>query len=176
MLFIYKLQRSLQSTKLGLIPALSGIGVLSHKLLLLNHLPVSSFFLFPFQALHEKMNNNLREDPGTVEWKREEANGSSTIVPSESGTIMNRAFFKAWSFLKKAWELGVDDPRKVIHCLKVGAALTIVSLFYYMRPLYEGLGGTSMWAIMTVVVIFEYTVGKDQQMPKCFKHLKERTC
>ncbi|XP_058203686.1 aluminum-activated malate transporter 10-like [Rhododendron vialii] len=105
------------------------------------------------------MNSNLREDPGTVEWKRKEANGSSTIVPSESGTIMNGAFFKAWSFLKKAWELGVDDPRKVIHCLKVGVALTIVSLFYYMRPLYEGLGGTSMWAIMTVVVIFEYTVG-----------------
>ncbi|KAF7150614.1 hypothetical protein RHSIM_Rhsim02G0250600 [Rhododendron simsii] len=109
--------------------------------------------------MHEKMNNNLREDPGTVEWKRKEANGSSTIVPSESGTIMKGAFFKAWSFLKKAWELGVDDPRKVIHCLKVGVALTIVSLFYYMRPLYEGLGGTSMWAIMTVVVIFEYTVG-----------------
>lgn len=156
----------LQSTKLGLIPALDGIGVLSHKLLLLNHLPFLSFFLFSFQALHQKMNNNVQEDPGTVECKRKEANGLSTVVPSESGTIRNSISSKAWSFLKKAWELGVDDPRKVIHCLKVGVALTIVSLFYYIRPLYEGLGGTSMWAVMTVVVIFEYTVGKDRQMPK----------
>lgn len=98
------------------------------------------------------MNTNIKEDPGTVEWKRKESNGSST-------TLAHNVFFKAWSFLRKAWELGVDDPRKVIHCLKVGVALTVVSLFYYVRPLYEGLGGTSMWAIITVVVIFEYTVG-----------------
>ncbi|KAG8659013.1 aluminum-activated malate transporter 10 isoform X2 [Manihot esculenta] len=38
-------------------------------------------------------------------------------------------------------------------------ALTVVSLFYYMRPLYEGVGGNAMWAIMTVVVVFENTVG-----------------
>ncbi|PQQ10596.1 aluminum-activated malate transporter 10 [Prunus yedoensis var. nudiflora] len=38
-------------------------------------------------------------------------------------------------------------------------ALTVVSLFYYMRPLYEGVGGNAMWAVMTVVVVFENNVG-----------------
>ncbi|KAJ6414991.1 hypothetical protein OIU84_003898 [Salix udensis] len=66
---------------------------------------------------------------------------------------------KVWKFLKKAWDIGVDDPRKVIHCLKVGMALTVVSLVYFTRPLYEGVGGNAMWAIMTVVVVFENTVG-----------------
>lgn len=102
---------------------------------------------------------NTKEAPATVEWRKREANGSSENLPPESGPA-KRACLKAWSFLKKAWEIGVDDPRKVIHCFKVGIALTIVSLLYYMRPLYEGVGGNAMWAIMTVVVIFEYTVGK----------------
>ncbi|BAT94867.1 hypothetical protein LR48_Vigan747s000200 [Vigna angularis] len=66
---------------------------------------------------------------------------------------------KLWKFVKKAWELGVNDPRKFIHCLKVGVALSLVSLFYYWKPLYDGVGGNAMWAVMTVVVVFEYTAG-----------------
>ncbi|XP_071703775.1 aluminum-activated malate transporter 10-like [Rutidosis leptorrhynchoides] len=62
-------------------------------------------------------------------------------------------------FFKKAWALGIDEPRKFFHCLKVGVALMVVSLFYYMRPLYDGVGGSAIWAVMTVVVVFEYTVG-----------------
>ncbi|TKY52011.1 Aluminum-activated malate transporter 10 [Spatholobus suberectus] len=66
---------------------------------------------------------------------------------------------KLCKFVKKAWELGVNDPRKFIHCLKVGIALSAVSLFYYWKPLYDGVGGNAMWAVMTVVVVFEYTAG-----------------
>ncbi|KAI3421434.1 uncharacterized protein J3R85_012244 [Psidium guajava] len=93
---------------------------------------------------------------------------SETLVPHE-GPVMkawnclvglfSRFVSGIWRFLKKAWNLGVDDPRKVVHCLKVGMALSVVSLFYYMRPLYEGVGGNAMWAVMTVVVVFEQTVG-----------------
>nr|XP_043630008.1 aluminum-activated malate transporter 10-like isoform X2 [Erigeron canadensis]XP_043630012.1 aluminum-activated malate transporter 10-like isoform X2 [Erigeron canadensis] len=67
------------------------------------------------------------------------------------------ALFKR--LLTKACDHGIDDPRKMFHCLKVGAALTIVSLFYYIRLLYDGFGGNALWALMTVVVVFEYTVG-----------------
>lgn len=62
-------------------------------------------------------------------------------------------------FVARAWDMGAAEPKKLIHGLKVGMALSLVSLFYYMRPLYEGVGGNAMWAIMTVVVVFEYTVG-----------------
>lgn len=56
-------------------------------------------------------------------------------------------------------KIGEDDPRRIIHSMKVGLALTLVSLFYYFRPLYDGFGQAGMWAILTVVVVFEFTVG-----------------
>lgn len=55
---------------------------------------------------------------------------------------------------------GQDDPRRVIHSLKVGLALTLVSLLYYSKPLYDSFGVAGMWAVLTVVVVFEFTVGK----------------
>jgi hypothetical protein len=93
------------------------------------------------------------------------------LVPDEAKTssrimIFLKAFIvglasKVWKFLHKAWDIGVDDPRKVIHCLKVGIAVTVVSFFYYVRPLYDSFGkADAVWAIMTVVVVFENTVGK----------------
>ncbi|GFP82676.1 aluminum-activated malate transporter 8 [Phtheirospermum japonicum] len=61
--------------------------------------------------------------------------------------------------MKTAKKVGEDDPRRIVHAMKVGLALTLVSLFYYFRPLYDGFGQAGMWAILTVVVVFEYTVG-----------------
>ncbi|KAL3530317.1 hypothetical protein ACH5RR_009639 [Cinchona calisaya] len=55
--------------------------------------------------------------------------------------------------------IGQDDPRRVIHSLKVGLVLTLVSLFYYFQPLYKSFGVSAMWAVMTVVVVFEFSVG-----------------
>ncbi|KAL5575009.1 hypothetical protein UlMin_016708 [Ulmus minor] len=56
-------------------------------------------------------------------------------------------------------KLAKDDPRRVIHSIKVGLALSVVSLLYYYQPLYDNFGVSAMWAVMTVVVVFEYTVG-----------------
>ncbi|KAL6210536.1 hypothetical protein ACLB2K_015768 [Fragaria x ananassa] len=49
--------------------------------------------------------------------------------------------------------------RKLIHSVKVGIALVLVSLLYLLDPLYEQVGENAMWAIMTVVVIFEFFAG-----------------
>ncbi|KAL7198807.1 hypothetical protein ACSBR2_021161 [Camellia fascicularis] len=52
------------------------------------------------------------------------------------------------------------DMRRVIHSIKVGIALVLVSLLYLLDPLYNQFGdGNAMWAIMTVVVIFEFSAG-----------------
>lgn len=59
----------------------------------------------------------------------------------------------------KAKKIGEDDPRRIIHSCKVGLAITIVSLFYYFNPLYDGFGVSAMWAVLTVVVVFEFSVG-----------------
>ncbi|XP_023003150.1 aluminum-activated malate transporter 2-like [Cucurbita maxima] len=73
---------------------------------------------------------------------------------------------KAWKLHKKMVELlnnatkvGKDDPRRIVHSLKLGLAITTVSLFFYFEPLYDGLGASSIWAIITVVVVFEFSVG-----------------
>ena len=59
----------------------------------------------------------------------------------------------------EAKKLGQEDPRRIIHSLKVGLAISLVSLFYYFDPLYEGFGISAIWAVITVVVVFEFTVG-----------------
>ncbi|KAA8550882.1 hypothetical protein F0562_002566 [Nyssa sinensis] len=48
---------------------------------------------------------------------------------------------------------------KVIHSIKVGIALVLVSLLYLLNPLYKQVGENAMWAIMTVVVVFEFYAG-----------------
>lgn len=57
------------------------------------------------------------------------------------------------------WKVGKEDPRRVIHALKVGLSLTLVSLLYLMEPLFEGVGQSAIWAVMTVVVVLEFTAG-----------------
>ncbi|RDX60353.1 Aluminum-activated malate transporter 10, partial [Mucuna pruriens] len=96
-----------------------------------------------------------------VEWriKVEEDDTLERTVVGCMWAVTAGVAFKLCKFVKKAWEMGVNDPRKFIHCLKVGIALSTVSLFYYWKPLYNGVGGNSMWAVMTVVVVFEYTAG-----------------
>ncbi|XP_006662090.1 aluminum-activated malate transporter 12 [Oryza brachyantha] len=58
-----------------------------------------------------------------------------------------------------AWGIGREDPRRAIHALKVGTALTLVSLLYILEPLFKGVGKNAMWAVMTVVVVLEFTAG-----------------
>ncbi|XP_057981268.1 aluminum-activated malate transporter 10 [Malania oleifera] len=106
---------------------------------------------------------------GRLEWRVNIPDGTSEIVETESGLVhgvwpgLKRLvlgfMLKIWKFLEKAWELAVSEPKKVIHCVKVGVALSLVSLLYYVRPLYDGFGGNAMWAVMTVVVVFEQNVG-----------------
>ncbi|CAI9105761.1 OLC1v1004769C1 [Oldenlandia corymbosa var. corymbosa] len=55
--------------------------------------------------------------------------------------------------------LGKEDPRRIIHSVKVGLAIALVSLGYYFDPIYEGFGVSAMWAVITVVVVFDFSVG-----------------
>ncbi|XVE59652.1 hypothetical protein DITRI_Ditri05aG0063300 [Diplodiscus trichospermus] len=66
---------------------------------------------------------------------------------------------KVFDIVSSVKKLGEDDPRRVVHSLKVGLAVTFVSLFYYYQPLYDSFGVSAMWAVMTVVVVFEFSVG-----------------
>ncbi|XP_004511781.1 aluminum-activated malate transporter 12-like [Cicer arietinum] len=60
---------------------------------------------------------------------------------------------------KTIWNLGYEDPRRVIHAFKVGLSLTLASLLYLLEPLYKEIGQSAIWAVMTVVVVLEFTAG-----------------
>ncbi|CAL9040377.1 unnamed protein product [Musa banksii] len=103
-----------------------------------------------------------------LEWQVTVPGGSSVklesdSVPTAAGWRMHRLASaltsKVFDFASTVRKIAADDPRKVVHCMKVGLALALVSVFYYTRPLYDGVGGAAMWAVMTVVVVFEFTVG-----------------
>ncbi|XP_057523820.1 aluminum-activated malate transporter 8-like [Amaranthus tricolor] len=66
---------------------------------------------------------------------------------------------KCLGIAKNMKKLAKDDPRRIIHSLKMALALTLVSMLYYIRPLYDGFGVSGMWAVLTVVVVFEFSVG-----------------
>ncbi|RCV46811.1 hypothetical protein SETIT_9G561400v2 [Setaria italica] len=71
---------------------------------------------------------------------------------------------KVWAALaglgKKLAKIATDDPRRVVHSFKVGLALTLVSMLYYVRPIFNNWGLSTLWAVLiTVAVIMDYTVG-----------------
>ncbi|KAF5737406.1 aluminum-activated malate transporter 8-like [Tripterygium wilfordii] len=74
-------------------------------------------------------------------------------------SLPGKSMAKVKAGAKRIKKLAQDDPRRITHSMKVGLALTLVSLLYYVRPLYDGFGISGMWAVLTVLVVFEFTVG-----------------
>lgn len=67
------------------------------------------------------------------------------------------SFIDIVSFLKEI--IAKLDIKKVIHSVKVGIALVLVSLLYLLDPLFQKVGQNAMWAIITVIVVFEFFIG-----------------
>ncbi|KAJ8632066.1 hypothetical protein MRB53_025402 [Persea americana] len=67
---------------------------------------------------------------------------------------MRRLLESVWH---KILAVGRKDPRRVIHSLKVGVALALVSLLCLLEPFFDGVGANVIWAVMTVVLVLKYT-------------------
>lgn len=72
---------------------------------------------------------------------------------------LEKVIFFAGSTMRRICRVGREDPRRVFHSLKVGFSLTLVTMLYLMEPLFEGIGQNAIWAVMTVVVVLEFTAG-----------------
>ncbi|KAF3494149.1 hypothetical protein DY000_02054531 [Brassica cretica] len=69
---------------------------------------------------------------------------------------------KLREIVREGRRVGEEDPRRIVHSFKVGVALVLVSSFYYYQPsgpFTDYFGINAMWAVMTVVVVFEFSVG-----------------
>lgn len=60
--------------------------------------------------------------------------------------------------VKEGLAFGQSDPRKVIFAGKMGLAFALMSALIFFSEVEIGQG--AVWAILTVIVVFEFTVGK----------------
>lgn len=56
------------------------------------------------------------------------------------------------------WAFALADPRKPVFAGKVGLALALISLLVFLREPRD-IVSHSIWAILTVVVVFEFSIG-----------------
>ncbi|CAI9755483.1 unnamed protein product [Fraxinus pennsylvanica] len=64
---------------------------------------------------------------------------------------------KGW--ILSIWEFCKEDSNRVVFSLKVGLAILLVSLLILCRAPYQVFGSSIIWSILTVAIMFEYTVG-----------------
>ncbi|KAK7371198.1 hypothetical protein VNO78_36766 [Psophocarpus tetragonolobus] len=74
-------------------------------------------------------------------------------------TLMEKSWAKLVNLKNMVIKLGKDDPRRVIHSFKVGLALVLISILQYFRPSFYAFGDNIMWAVLTVVLVLEFSVG-----------------
>ncbi|KAJ0962946.1 hypothetical protein J5N97_028068 [Dioscorea zingiberensis] len=62
-------------------------------------------------------------------------------------------------WISDVWKFAKEDTNRVTFALKVGLAVLLVSLLILFRAPYEIFGTNIIWSILTVAIMFEYTVG-----------------
>lgn len=87
--------------------------------------------------------------------------GSNTKRPQRGKILRWRhgGFFALKRWLWRVWEFCREDSNRVIFSLKVGLAVLLVSLLILLRAPYQVFGANIIWSLLTVAIMFEYTVG-----------------
>lgn len=81
----------------------------------------------------------------------------SKIVEEES--VKKHEGLSPRKWLRDVWDFARQDTNRVTFALKVGLACLLVSLLILFRAPYDIFGTNIIWSILTVAIMFEYTVG-----------------
>ncbi|KAK1409076.1 hypothetical protein QVD17_35601 [Tagetes erecta] len=83
-------------------------------------------------------------------------------VNVNDGSLLDR-ITKSWEdvqeFLFNVYEMGRSDPRQIIFAVKSGSALAFVSVLIFFKEPLTYISKHSIWAILTVIVVFEFSIG-----------------
>ncbi|GJN00071.1 hypothetical protein PR202_ga17225 [Eleusine coracana subsp. coracana] len=75
-----------------------------------------------------------------------------------AGSAVARWWGAASAAVAELWAFARADPRKPIFAAKVALALALISLLVFLREPRD-IVSHSIWAILTVVVVFEFSIG-----------------
>lgn len=81
------------------------------------------------------------------------------LIPASMQRFFSSTRASLTSFFISMWNLVKQDRDKTIHSFKMGLALSLAFLLVLLKAPYTIIGSHAIWAIMTVVVVFEFTMG-----------------
>ncbi|XP_058100321.1 aluminum-activated malate transporter 9-like [Magnolia sinica] len=84
---------------------------------------------------------------------------ASDLQRSKSAKKVGHAGFSFKRWTQSLWEFAKEDRNRVIFSMKVGLSVVLVSLLILIRAPYHIFGTNIIWSILTVAIMFEYTVG-----------------
>ncbi|MCO5586932.1 hypothetical protein L7F22_040876 [Adiantum nelumboides] len=101
--------------------------------------------------------NSLQHTTNDLEAPGEAPSASTAALHKADERVITGKSVKIGAAMRR-W-LAKIDWRSLIHSFKAGLALGLVSCGVLLQPIYERLGKNVLWAVLTVVVVFECTVG-----------------
>ncbi|KAJ9173676.1 hypothetical protein P3X46_016789 [Hevea brasiliensis] len=81
------------------------------------------------------------------------------VKPPETGKKDGIGGFACKAWIWRVWEFAKEDTNRVTFSFKVGLSVLLVSLLILFQAPYDIFGTNIIWSILTVAIMFEYTVG-----------------
>jgi Aluminium activated malate transporter len=90
-----------------------------------------------------------------------QADSKTGVIPEfvKPSVFYQKSLQHSRKWILDVWKFAKEDTNRVTFALKVGLACLLVSLLILCKEPYDKFGTNIIWAIITVAVMFEYTVG-----------------